>query len=214
MYTIAGLVPIADPNPVIIRPISNSAIVDAFAMRAHPITHGIAANLIVYKRPSHSIKIAAIRHPTGTESTITEAIHDVCSLLRCKSLSSLSTCGTKMAENANEMPITIWNEAAVAAAIIWIRIKLKKKTQFQEAIKRISSTLVVSFIEITWGIAVLRLFVSYVLSDRQLVITSRNASSAFCSSVSSYLYVSIGEKSINQININDEQMNEYLSNML
>lgn len=107
MYTIAGLVPIADPNPVKIRPISNSVIVDAFAMRAHPITHGIAANLIVCKRPSHSIKIAAMRHPIGTESTITEAIHDVCSLLRCKSLSSLSTCGTKMAEKANEIPITM-----------------------------------------------------------------------------------------------------------
>lgn len=118
MYTIAGLVPIADPNPVKIRPINNSAIVEAFAIIAHPMTHGIAANLIVFKRPSHSIRIAAIRHPTGTESTITDAIHDVCTLLSFKSLSSLSTCGTKIAENANEMPITMWNEAAVAAAII------------------------------------------------------------------------------------------------
>lgn len=80
---------------------------DAFAIKSHPITHGIAANFIVFKRPSHSIKIAAIKHPTGTESTITDAIHDVCTFVSFKSLSSLSTCGTKIAENANEIPITM-----------------------------------------------------------------------------------------------------------
>lgn len=80
--------------------------------------YGIAANLIVFKRPIHSIKIAAKRQPNGTESTIMDAIHDVCSLLKCKSLSSLSTCGTKMAENAKEIPITMWKEAAVEAARI------------------------------------------------------------------------------------------------
>lgn len=79
---------------------------------------GIAANFIVLRRPNHSISTAAIKQPTGTESTITDATHDVCSLVNFKSLSGLSTWGTKIAENANEMPITMWNDAAVAAAKI------------------------------------------------------------------------------------------------
>lgn len=90
-YTIAGLVPIADPNPVRIRPINNSAIFDEFAIKSQPITHGIAANFIVYRRPNHSISMAAIKQPTGTESTIHDAIHDVWVFVNFKSLSSLST---------------------------------------------------------------------------------------------------------------------------
>lgn len=39
IYTIAGLVPIALPNPVKIRPISNSIILEEFAIKAHPRTH-------------------------------------------------------------------------------------------------------------------------------------------------------------------------------
>lgn len=73
----AGLVPIAEPNPVKMRPINNSDMSDALAIRTQPMTHGIAANLIVFKRPMYSIKMAAIKHPTGTDSTITDAIHDV-----------------------------------------------------------------------------------------------------------------------------------------
>lgn len=63
--------------------------------------------------------MAAIKQPTGTESTIHDAIHDVWVFVNFKSLSSLSTWGTNIAENANEMPITMWNDAAVAAANIY-----------------------------------------------------------------------------------------------
>lgn len=108
----------AEPKPVIIRPANNSTILDALAIKTHPMTHGIAANLIVFNRPNHSINIAAMRHPTGTERTITDAIHDVSCWVNFKSLPSLSTCGTKIAEKANEIPITMWNDAAVAAANI------------------------------------------------------------------------------------------------
>lgn len=119
MYTIAGDVPIAEPSPVSMRPINNSAILDAFAIKIQPQTHGIAANFIVFNRPIHSINIAANKQPTGTDNTITDAIHDVCCFVNFKSLSSLSTCGTKIAENDNEMPITMWNDAAVTAAKIY-----------------------------------------------------------------------------------------------
>lgn len=85
----------ADPRPVKMRPINSSAIFDAVAMKSHPMTHGIAANLIVFKRPSHSIKIAAIKQPTGTASTITDAIHDVCSFVSLKQ----SLFGAQVSEN-------------------------------------------------------------------------------------------------------------------
>lgn len=114
----AGLVPIADPNPVKIRPIKIVHISVAIAIKIHPMTHGMDANLIVFKRPNHSINTAEIKQPIGTERTITDAIHDVSVFVNFKSLSSFSTCGTKIAENANEIPITIWNEAAIDAAKI------------------------------------------------------------------------------------------------
>lgn len=103
----AGLVPIADPKPVKIRPIKIVYILVATAIIIQPITQGMDANLIVFKRPNQSINIAEIKQPTGTERTITDAIHDVWAGVNIKSLSLLSTCGTKMAENANEIPITI-----------------------------------------------------------------------------------------------------------
>lgn len=74
--------------------------------------------------------MAAIKQPTGTESTITDAIHDVSTFVNFKSLSSLSTCGTKIAENAKEMPITMWNDAAVAAAKIYGQIEVKEGKSF------------------------------------------------------------------------------------
>lgn len=43
------------------------------AIRIQPTTQGNAANLIVFKRPSHSIKTPAIKHPAGTANTIIEA---------------------------------------------------------------------------------------------------------------------------------------------
>lgn len=125
-------------------------------MFTYPRTHGSAASLIVLSRPIHSIKIADIRHPTGTDRTIIDAIPDVCSFGNVKPPTPFSSLGIKVAEKPNEISITIWKDAAVAAAKIC-------------------------------GSALFRLFGSYVLSDRQLVITSRNASSGFCSSVSSNL---------------------------
>lgn len=105
----------AEPRPVKIRPINNVGIFVAVAIIIQPITQGIDAHLIVFNRPIHSISTAAIKQPGGTANTITDAIHDVWSFVNFKSLSSASTCGTTIAENASEMPITIWNEAAVTA---------------------------------------------------------------------------------------------------
>lgn len=103
----AGDVPMAEPNPVKMRPINSSVMLDAFAINIQPMQHGIADILMVFRRPMYSMEKAAIRQPMGTDSTITDAIHDVCTFVSLRSLSSLSTCGTRMAENANEMPITM-----------------------------------------------------------------------------------------------------------
>lgn len=64
----------------------------------------------------YSIKKPAIMHPTGTASTITEATHEDWVGVSTRSLSGNSTCGIKMAENANEMPMTMWKDAAITAA--------------------------------------------------------------------------------------------------
>lgn len=115
MYTIAGLVPMAEPKPVKIRPISSVGIFVAVAIKIQPITHGIDAHLIVFKRPIHSISTPAMRQPGGTARTITDATHDVWDGVNFRSLSSASTCGVTIAENASAMPMTMWNEAAATA---------------------------------------------------------------------------------------------------
>lgn len=61
-------------SPVKILPIKIWIKLFPVAIRIQPTTQGSAANFIVFKRPSHSIKIPAIRHPTGTANTIMEAI--------------------------------------------------------------------------------------------------------------------------------------------
>lgn len=76
MYTIAGLVPIAEPRPVNILPANRPKMLLAVAIAIHPITHGMAANFIVFKRPIYSIRKPANKQPTGTDSTITDATHD------------------------------------------------------------------------------------------------------------------------------------------
>lgn len=65
---------LTEPYPVKIRPSNNSTKLDAFAISTQPQTHGIAASLIVFSRPIHSINIAETRHPAGTESTIILAV--------------------------------------------------------------------------------------------------------------------------------------------
>lgn len=115
IYTIAGLVPMAEPKPVKMRPINNVGIFVAVAIKIQPITQGIDAHLIVFNRPIHSISTPAIRQPGGTARTITDATHDVCAGVNLRSLSSASTCGVTIAENASAIPITIWNEAAATA---------------------------------------------------------------------------------------------------
>lgn len=91
----------------------------AHAINIHPMTHGMAANLMVFRRPIHSIRTPAKRQPTGTANTITDATHDDWVAVNFNSLSGPSTCGMRMAENASDIPITKWNEAAVTAANIW-----------------------------------------------------------------------------------------------
>lgn len=60
-------------SPVKILPIKIIVKLFPVAIRIHPTTQGNAANLIVFKRPSHSINTPAIRHPAGTANTIMEA---------------------------------------------------------------------------------------------------------------------------------------------
>lgn len=129
MYTIAGLVPTAQASPVNILPkIIQKTLFDK-AIIAQPTQQGSAANLIVFKRPIHSIRNPANIEPIGTTTTIMEAerekdfiykdfihksvkffnlpIHDVSVFVTTKSLSALSICGIRMAEKASDIPITI-----------------------------------------------------------------------------------------------------------
>lgn len=76
-------------------------------MAVHPSTHGMRPILIVFSRPIDSIRKPAKMQPIGTEITITEAIHEDCSLVAWISVSSLSSFGIIMAENASEMPMTM-----------------------------------------------------------------------------------------------------------
>lgn len=116
MYTIAGLVPAAVPNPVRIRPASRVYTLVAVAIRIQPTIHGIADNLIVLRRPMYSIRNPENMQPTGTASTTIDATHEDSVGVRMRSLSGNSHCGMRMAENANEIPITMWKEAAMTAA--------------------------------------------------------------------------------------------------
>ncbi len=49
------------------------------------------------------------------DNTIILATHDVSVGVIFKSLSGASTCGIRIALNANDIPITMWNEAATTA---------------------------------------------------------------------------------------------------
>lgn len=62
--------------------------------------------------------MAAIKHPTGTNSTITDETNDVCPLESVKPPTPFSSLGTNVAEKASEIPITMWKDAAVTAAKI------------------------------------------------------------------------------------------------
>lgn len=103
----AGLVPTADPKPVRMRPDSSINTLDAVAIKIQPMQQGMAANLMVFKRPMYSMRKPENMHPTGTDRTMTDATHDDSVLVSLRSLSGSSTCGIKMAEKANEMPITM-----------------------------------------------------------------------------------------------------------
>lgn len=54
----------------------------------------------------------------GTEITMTEAIHEDSVTVAWISESELSSLGIRMAEKANDIPMTMWNEAVKMAAII------------------------------------------------------------------------------------------------
>lgn len=79
---------------------------------------------IVFNRPIDSIRNPANMHPMGTEITITEAIHEDSAMLACISVSLLSSFGIMMAENANDIPMTMWKDAVSIAAIICKRQRL------------------------------------------------------------------------------------------
>lgn len=64
---------IPQDNPVKTLPIKIIIKLFPVAIRIQPSTQGNAANLIVFKRPNHSINTPAIRHPAGTANTIMEA---------------------------------------------------------------------------------------------------------------------------------------------
>lgn len=79
----------------------------ARAMAIQPITHGNRPSLIVFNRPIDSIKKPATMHPMGTDITRIEAIVDDSVWVTGISLSELSSFGMRMAEKANEIPMTI-----------------------------------------------------------------------------------------------------------
>lgn len=89
------------------------------AIIAHPNTHGTSPILIVFSRPIDSIRNPAKMHPIGTEITITEAIHEDSVVVAWISVSELSSFGIRMAEKANDIPMTMWKDAVKMAAIIW-----------------------------------------------------------------------------------------------
>lgn len=120
IYTIAGLVPAAVPNPVKIRPANKVYTFVAVAIRIQPMMHGIADSLIVLRRPMYSIRNPENIHPTGTARTTIDATQDDWVDVRMRSLSGNSHCGIKMAEKASEIPITMWKEAAMTAANAYI----------------------------------------------------------------------------------------------
>lgn len=98
MYTIAGLVPIAQANPVNTRPTMIQKKLSAIAMAIHPIMHGTAASLIVFNRPRNSIRTPAKSDPIGTMITMIDAIHEDCDLVTTMSLDGSSSCGIRIAE--------------------------------------------------------------------------------------------------------------------
>lgn len=107
MYTMAGLVPTAEPRPVRIRPASSMDTLLAVAIRIQPMMHGMAADLIVFRRPMYSIRKPENMQPTGTDRTITDATQDDWAGVSFRSLSGASNCGMRKAEKASEIPMTM-----------------------------------------------------------------------------------------------------------
>ena len=98
MYTIAGLVPMAQANPVSTRPTIIQKKLSAIAMAIHPMIHGTAASLIVFNRPRNSINTPAKSDPIGTMITMMDAIHEDCDLVTTTSLLGSSSWGIRIAE--------------------------------------------------------------------------------------------------------------------
>lgn len=107
MYTIAGLVPMAQAKPVKTRPTMIHVKLFAQAIAIQPNMQGIAASLMVFSRPRNSIITPAKRDPMGTIITIIDAIHDDCAFVTTTSLLGSSSCGIKIAEYASDMPMTM-----------------------------------------------------------------------------------------------------------
>lgn len=68
---------------------------------------GMAAILMVLRRPMRSIIMPDDIEAIGPISTITEAIHDDSSSVTLRSLSGRSTCGMKNAEKLKAIPMTM-----------------------------------------------------------------------------------------------------------
>lgn len=105
----------AQAKPVSTRPTIIQKKLSARAMAIQPMIQGIAANLMVFSRPKNSISTPANSDPIGTIITIIDAIHEDWAFVTTTSLVGSSSCGIKMAEYANEIPMTMWKAAAIMA---------------------------------------------------------------------------------------------------